>query len=661
MEILLVAAGELFEPARLVFLVAGVVLGLVIGVIPGIGGLFGLTILIPVTYGLDPVAAFALLLGMAAVTTTSDTIPAVLLGIPGTVGAAATVLDGHALAKQRQAARALGAGYSASLIGGLFGALVLALSLPVMRPMVLLLNFGDLLAITLFGVTLVAMLSGSSPLKGVLAALLGALVAYTGLDPHEGVERWTFGEVYLWDGVPVAIVFLGLFGVSELASLVGRGQIQQEPAPPEPGGLRRGIGETLRNLPLVLRSSALGSLLGAVPGVGVTVIEWVAYGDAARHRGDGPPFGEGNIRGVIAPESANNAKEGGTLLPTLAFGIPGSASMAILLGAFTIHGIVPGPDMLEDQAPLLVTMVLSIALANILGAVICLGMTRPLARLAMVRATTLAPIALAFVALGAFYASKSWMDLACLFAFGALGLAMKGFGWSRPAFALGFVLGPNLERFFFLSWQISGWDWLAQPVVILLLAAAAATLLRQLRRHRRAPAHETGPTPPGEGLFVLAVAAATASALAATLAMPFAAAIFPRIVAAAALALALIVALRLVTARGGRKGAPEGAPEGATSGVSSGATGGGAGGAAEWGPGLRLLSAVAALSLLILALGHLAGPAAFILLAAAVNRAPGPLQALATAAAVSAAAWAIFDFLVPQTWPEPWLLALLPG
>lgn len=636
MDILIAALIEMAEPLRLAMLVLGVLLGLMVGVIPGIGGIFGLTILIPVTYGLDPISAFALLLGMASVTTTSDTIPAVLIGVPGTVGAAATVVDGHEMAKNGQAAQALGAAYTASMIGGVFGAVMLALSIPVMRPLVLMLNYGDLFAITVFGLTLVALLSGSNWTKGLLAAHLGALVAYIGIDPYEGVERWTFGQVYLWDGVPVAVVFLGLFAIPELAGVLARGQIQTTMLAPEPGGLLRGIREALRHWRLVLRSGSIGAFLGAIPGVGVVVIEWVAYGDAARARTDAaagePAYGKGNIRGVIAPESANNAKEGGSLLPTLAFGIPGSASMAILLGAFAVHGVVPGPKMLEDNATLLVTMILTVALANVLGAVICLGLTPWLARLARVPATSLVPLALVFVGIGAFYAAKDWRDLLLLGIFGLLGLVMRRLGWSRPAFALGFVLAPNLERFFFLSWQISGWNWLTQPVVLIFLAIAATTVLRRLRGWRKGRGERTKDTASKLDLgFTAAVLTVVLLAGVSLFALPQAAAIFPAIVAGSAAVFTLLLIWQT--------GVPSSA-------------GDGQGLVAD----LRFILIPGGLGVAILALGHLVGPLVFLLLAAWRFGSPRPLVALAQALVALVVVYAIFDLLVPQSWPQPWLL-----
>ena len=224
------------------------------------------------------------------------------------------------------------------------------------------------------------MLAGSQPLKGFAAAMLGMLLSFVGLDDQTGSTRWTFGQVHFWEGLPIVVVFLGLFGLPELAALLVRGTISDQSTPLSLSRMSVGIRDTLREWTLVLRCSWIGALLGAVPGIGVVVLDWIAYGHASRRPGDGPKFGQGNVRGVIAPESANNAKEGGSLIPTIAFGVPGSASMSVLLGAFVIQGLVPGPDMLGKNASVTISMVFSIAIANILGAAICLFPHPPVGR-----------------------------------------------------------------------------------------------------------------------------------------------------------------------------------------------------------------------------------------------------------------------------------------
>ncbi|NNE79180.1 MAG: hypothetical protein HKN18_02810 [Silicimonas sp.] len=485
-QALAAALSAVSDPAQLLFLAAGVVAGLVIGVVPGLSGIFGMAILVPLTYGLEPTAALALLLGMASVTTTSDTIPAVLVGVPGTVGAMATVEDGFPLAKKGQASRAFGAAYSASLIGGLFGALVLAASIPVMRPVILAMKTPDFLAISMVGLMFVALLAGSQPVKGIMAALLGLFVAQIGIDGQTASERFTFGQIYLWDGLPLAAVFLGIFGLPELAGLLRRKYIAPGTSTTASTTIGDGMRDTLREWRLVLQSSSIGALLGAVPGIGLAVIDWISYGFASRNRRGGPEYGTGNIRGVIAPESANNAKEGGSLIPTIAFGLPGSASMSILLGAFVVHGIVPGPRMLTSDLSLTYSMILWIALANVLGTVICLLLTGHLARLALLPVRTIVPIALVFVILGAFQSTRSLGDIAVLLVFGAVGMAMKSMNWPRAPFALGFVLGPLIERYFFLSQQLTGLGWLTRPSILFAILIFFAFIIRKLRAWKKA-------------------------------------------------------------------------------------------------------------------------------------------------------------------------------
>ena len=633
MEVFLSALTHMTEPTNLLALIIGVAIGLIVGVIPGLGGIFGLTLLVPVTYGMDPFTAIALLLGLSAVTTTSDTIPAVLLGIPGTVGSAATVVDGHPMAQKGEAARAFGAGYMASLIGGVFGALLLALSLPIIRPIMLSLNHGDFLAITIFAVTLIAMLSSKSPLKGLIAAMMGALLSFIGIDPHEGEFRWTFDQVYLYDGLPNTVFFLGFFGLAELAALIGRGRIQGTEYVPNPKGTLQGIADTLRNWRLVLKGSLIGSFLGAVPGIGNSIIDWIAYGDAARKPAKGVPFGEGNVRGVIAPESANNAKEGGALVPTLAFGIPGSASMTILLSAFLIQGVVPGPDMMTKHADLLTAMILAIAFANIIGTVVCLGLTKQLARIAVVPAKILAPLGLVFVVLGAFQYSKSPLDIGVLILFAALGIMMKRAGWPRPAFVLGFILGPSLERLFFISYQISGWGWLTQPFVMVLLAISFAGLFRQIRGWRRARVKQTKveTRQPFDRMLLILFFGVSLYAGITALEFPFAAGAFPAGVAFLTAACSAYLLWRIWRYSKGLDPV-----------------------AKSFSTELQFLGLAILCGLLLLAFGHVYGPPLFLVICALWFRQPGVKATLAILIGVAAITYLVFDYTGTVFWPTTW-------
>ncbi|RDE10135.1 tripartite tricarboxylate transporter permease [Pelagibacterium lacus] len=649
MDIILLALAEMTEPFRLLMLVTGTITGLIVGVVPGIGGIFGLALFVPLTYQLDPYAAFALLLGMSSVTTTSDTIPAVLLGVPGTVGAVATVVDGHPMARRGEAARAFGAAYSASLIGGVAGALLLAISIPFMRPLMLHMQTPDFFAVSAFGLSVVGMLAGSQPLKGLAAAMLGLLLAFVGIDANAGIHRWTFGQIYLWEGIPLVVLFLGLFGLPELAGLLARGSIQEKAELPTYAGMWRGIRDTLGSFWLVIRCSWIGTILGAIPGVGIAAIDWISYGHAAQNPGEGPPFGQGNVRGVIAPESANNAKEGGALIPTLAFGVPGSAPMALLLGAFMIHGLVPGPDMLSVHAPLTVSMVFTIAAANILGAVICLFFTRPLARLANVPAGLIVPLVVVFMIIGAFQNNMDVLDLLMLGGVGALGMAMKELNWPRSAFALGFVLAPMLERNFFLTYQIHGWGWLTRPLVLALFAMAAigfgrraVTWYRTRGRQRQLPA----PLPDlvFSGLLLALAVAAFVSAGA----FPFDARMFPMISAGILAALALAIFLQ-AAARWRDRG---------TSTTAAALTGEG-----EWAPvgefalkaSVRLALLAGAASALLLLVGHIAAAFVFVLGSTLMLGAASWRTALASAMGAALFVYAVFDLMVSRAWPAPLL------
>lgn len=488
MEAALQAAAALADPMRLLILIAGVLIGLVLGVIPGLGGVVGLTLLIPFTYGLDTYSAFALLLGMAAVTTISDLIPAILFGIPGSVGAAATVMDGHAMAKRGEAGRALGAGYTAALIGGIMGAVLLIAVIPVIRPVILYIGSPELLSFSIFGLSMVAVLSGRAPLKGFTGAGLGIMLAMIGSGSQSGTERWTFDSLYLWDHLPLIPFTLGLFAMPELAEMaVLRTSIARGGKIPD-FTLRaqwQGARDALRHWWLIVRCGWLGAVLGTIPGLGASSIDWIAYGHAVRTEKNGENFGHGDIRGVIAPEASNNAKEGGHLIPTIAFGVPSGASMAVLLSAFLLHGLVPGPDMLTKHLDVTFLMIWSLTLAHVIGGIICLFASGTFARLASVKPGKLVPIVLALMFLSAFQGSQSWGDLWTLVLFGLIGWIMKVLNWPRPPLMLGFVLGSVFERNMFISTEIYSAGWIARPVVIGVLAVTIWVIFRPLRDNIR--------------------------------------------------------------------------------------------------------------------------------------------------------------------------------
>src|SRR5215216_3855797 len=469
----------LMDPTRLLYLGAGCIMGLVLGIVPGIGGLAGTAMLLPFTFNMDPYTAFALLLGLGSTTATGDPIPAILFGVPGGAASAATVLDGFPMAKKGEAGRALSAAYMSSLMGGIFGALLMAISIPILRPVMLFIGSPELLAFAVLGISMVAVLSGNAPLRGLTAGCLGIMIAMIGTDPQSGTLRWTFDSLYLWDGLPLTPLLLGVFALPELCDLlIARVAIAAgfEKADIYKGQWQ-GVKDCFKHWWLIMRCSWIGGGIGSIPGISASVVDWLAYGHALKtERGAHETFGKGDVRGVIASESSNNAKEGGALVPTVAFGVPGSATMAILLGAFLIHGLVPGPDMLTKHLSITYAMVWSIALANILGAGLCYLLSGQFARLATLRYTLILPAVLGIVYIGAFEATRQWQDMFSLLGFGVLGWVMKQFRWPRPPLILGVVLGDSIERYLFISIERFGVTWFARPVVVVLFLIAIVGL-----------------------------------------------------------------------------------------------------------------------------------------------------------------------------------------
>lgn len=467
---------------RLVFVIAGVLVGIAIGLVPGVGGLTGFALLVPFTYTMDPIAALGMLLGMHSVTATSDVLGAVLLGVPGSAASQATVLDGLPMTRRGEASRALSACYTSSLMGGLIGAAILAISLPLIRPLVLSITTPEMLALTIFGITMVAVLSGKAPLRGVVAACFGILIGMIGTNVETGQLRWTGHLLYLEEGIPLLPVLLGIFALPELCDLaIKRATISNHTPVATFKGMGQGVKDTLRNWFLVLRCAFIGAFCGTVPGITGSVTDWIAYGHALQtEKGASETFGKGDVRGVIAPEAANNSREGGMLVPMLAFGLPGGAAQAILLGALMVHGFNPGPDMLTKHLDLTYSMVWSIAIANIFGAGLCFLFSGQFAKVATLRYSLILPVIIPVVMVGAFQGSRSWGDLFVVLIAGLIGWIMKRQRWPRPPLILGLVLGALIERYMSISFMRYDMDWLMRPGVIVLLTLSAFVLFSPL-------------------------------------------------------------------------------------------------------------------------------------------------------------------------------------
>jgi putative tricarboxylic transport membrane protein len=512
----------------------GIAIGLVVGIMPGLGSGTALVLMFPFVFRMEPVQAFALLLGMASVVSTAGDLTAILFGIPGESDCAASVIDGHPLAKQGQAGRAMAASLMSSLIGAIFGGIVLVLAVPLVRPLVLSLGAAGMFMMGMIGITFIATLSGGDMLKGLIAGGLGLLLAMAGLDSYTATPRYTFGLYYLWDGVPLVPVTIGLFAIPEVIDLAVKGGSIAQVSSTKIGGVFEGIKDTFRHWMLVIRCSAIGALVGIMPGMGSGVGQFLAYAHAVQSSKDKERFGKGAIEGVIGPGAANNSKEGGSLIPTVAFGVPGGLHSALLLGAFTILGLTPGLAMLRPEQNLSLTysLVWTIILANLITVPLCFLFLKQLVYLTEVRGSILIPILLMLIYVGGFV-TNTFGDMVMVLLFGGLGWLMVTFGWIRPPLLIGLVLGDLVEKNLFIAVDAyGGFGWLMRPVVIVLLAIVLAGIMVPIYQRIKNPAKQKSGVADGwklsyGALFSFAMVVVFTMALWTALSWPPRARIFP--------------------------------------------------------------------------------------------------------------------------------------
>src|SRR5919109_977136 len=474
-------------------MLVGVSIGTFTAVAPqGLGMPLVYAILLPVVIRWEPVTGIALLIGASSVSAICAAYLPILFGIPGGSGSQATVLDGYPMGKRGEGRRALGASFMAGGMGCLIGTFTLVAAIPATKPLIYLMGSPELFVIMLWGLSMVAVLAGRQPIKGLIAAAFGLLLATIGQQAQSGVMRFVFDQPYLLDGISISIIALALFGIpSALDLALTKLGVEQQPVPLK-GSLFDGVKDTLREWWLVVRCSFVGVWVGIVPGLVSQVVDWLAYGHAAQSSKTGQQnFGKGDVRGVIAPESANDAKDGGDLVTTLLLGFPQGVTTALFIVALLAWGYLPGPEMIKKNADLIYSIVWIQGLAGITGTLIGFVLAGQLAKLAEVRYTFMVPIMFIFILMGAFSVNRDPTDLLLVIAFGILGYFMRRFGYPRPAMILGLVLGDLMEKYLYRSVASYGFSWLGRPAVIALLIMTGLSLIFTLRGRMK-----TTPTPP---------------------------------------------------------------------------------------------------------------------------------------------------------------------
>ena len=465
---------QVFNWSTFSLMIIGIAVGFVVGILPGLGGPTAMALMLPFIFKMSAVEAFAFLLGMTAVTATTGDITSVLFGVPGEPTTASTIVDGHAMARNGEAGRALGAVLMSSLIGALFAGVALAVAIPVVRPIVLSFGSPEFFMLSLLGITFVASLSGEDQLKGIIAGGIGLMLATIGLDPISGIQRYTFGQLFLWDGIGLVPITIGFYAIPETIELAVLGTSISQQKVEKLGGVMEGVKDAFRHWWLVIRCSALGTFTAIIPGMGAATTQWLAYAHAVQSSPNKERFGKGAVEGVLGPGAANNSTLGGSLITTIAFGVPASVVMAILLGAFIIQGIVPGPDMLlpppKGKLDLTFSFVWVIIISNFITVAVCFLFLNTLAKVTQVRGSLIIPLILLLIYLGAFAEKNAFQDMVVVLFFGGLGWVMEKLKWPRPPVLLGLVLGPLAENRLFLASDNYGLAWLWRPGVLIIFA-----------------------------------------------------------------------------------------------------------------------------------------------------------------------------------------------
>jgi len=469
----------LTDPVVIGLIVAGTVMGVVIGALPGLSSSMGVALLLPFSLYLEPIPAIALLSALYCAGTFGGSITAILINAPGAPPAVATAFDGYPMATKGEAGRALGIAAVSSVSGGILSVLVLLFAAPLLAQVAYSFGPPEYFALGVFALSMLASISGEAPLKNLIGGCLGLLIATVGIDLTTGVERFTFGVPELYEGIQFIPVLIGLFAVTELlnqAQELGRERIAVAVSAlklPSLDDFRR-----VKNT--ILRSSGIGIFVGVLPAEGSTMAAMIGYNEAKRWSKNPDAFGKGTIEGVAGPEAANNAATGGAMVPTLALGIPGSATAAVILGGLQVQGLRPGPYLFEEQPGLLYGIFFAMLLANVLFLFIGLLGAKVFSRISLIPRTFLWPTVFALCFVGAYGLNQSMVDVWIMIISGLVGFVLKKNGFGPAPIIMGVVLGGLVETSLAQSMIIFDQQWtgfFSRPIALSFFALAVISLI----------------------------------------------------------------------------------------------------------------------------------------------------------------------------------------
>ena len=482
LDVILSGIGLLMRPEHLVWLPLGMLAGLMVGAIPGFNDTNFLAMILPFTIYLGPINAVVFMMACFCASQAAGSIPAILLNIPGTPSNAPTCLEGFKMTRAGKGGYALGVSVGASTFGGLLSAIIAFIITPMVGIYALKFGPAELFMMALFGMTAVGSLTGKSLSKGIFSSLLGLFIACVGTEFQEGYTRASFGFFELYEGFPLIPVLLGVFGFSELFSLVGEKSLVAEGISSKTGfdSIFQGVKAAFKQKANMARSGLIGTLVGLIPGTGAAIATWVSYGQARQWSKQPEKFGTGHTEGLIAADACNNGVPGGALIPTLTLGIPGSGTTLVIMAALMINGIIPGPSFFGEYAVEAYAILFSLVLANLFLFPIGIFVSRLASNVTAIPNKFLVPIIALFCLVGGFAWRQMVFDMYLVVIFGVFGALLNRYGYSVPAFLLALLLGPLAERNFYWAIEIGGVDSFMRPIALVILIATISVLILPL-------------------------------------------------------------------------------------------------------------------------------------------------------------------------------------